>query len=42
MEQRRFEQKFGYVERWEYLWDKFLSLLSAAKTADLVIQTWGN
>ena len=34
MEQERLEQKLGYVERWEYLWDKFVLLLSAAKTAE--------
>lgn len=34
MEQGRFEQKLGYLERWEYLWDKFMLLLSAAKTTE--------
>lgn len=42
VEQERFEQKRGYVERWEYLWDKFVFLLSAAKSAEQGDLDWEN
>lgn len=42
VEQERSEQKCGYVERWEYLWDKFVLLLSAAQTAEQGDLDWGN
>lgn len=34
MEQESSEQRLGYMERWEYLWDKFVLLLSTARSAE--------
>lgn len=42
VEQERSEQKLGYMERREYLWDKLVVLLSAAKTAEQGDLDWGN
>lgn len=42
VEQERSEQKHGYVETGEYLWDKFVLLLSAAKSAEQGDLDWGN
>lgn len=42
MQQERSEQKLGHVERWEYLRDKLVLLLSAAKTAEQGDLDWGN